>query len=83
MRTERDAFYAARVKGFGKVVGLRPEHCSPVRYASWAEVKPVLDLLNRPKRGRWMGRYCALCAGWHSAMMDGQVVVQEAQEVVA
>jgi len=64
------------------VRGLRPEHCNPVRYASWADIKPVLDLLNRPKRGRWMGNYCALCAGWHSVMVEQVRVVAE-QEAVA
>ena len=83
MKTDMETFHIARAKGIGRVVGLRPEHCNPVRYASWAEIKPVLDLLNRPHRGRWMGRYCALCAGWHSAMVDGQAVVQEAAEVPA
>ena len=82
MRTDTDSFYIARARGFGKVVGLRPEHCNPVRYSSWADIKPVLDLLNRPKRGRWMGRYCALCAGWHSAMVE-QVRMVKADEVAA
>lgn len=83
MRAEKDSFHAARAKGIGRVVGLRPEHCGPVRYASWAEIAPVLSLLNRPRRGRWMGNYCALCGGWHSAMVDGQPVAQEAAAEVA
>ncbi len=74
--------HAIRNRGHGRVTGLRPEHCTGVRYASWADIAPVLALLNRPKRGRWMGNYCALCAGWHSAMVEQPRVVT-ADEVVA
>ena len=71
---------AIRNRSQGRVTGLRPEHCNTVRYASWPDIKPVLDLLNRPKRGRWMGNYCALCAGWHSAMVEGQAAPESTQQ---
>lgn len=57
---------AIRNRGYGKVTGLRPEHCQGERYADWSEVAPVLEQLNRRTcGGRTMAVRCGICNGWH------------------
>lgn len=50
---------------YGRVRGLRPEHCQGERYATWQDIAPVLDHLNRTRNQQRMAVRCAVCNGWH------------------
>ena len=63
---------AIRNRGYGKVTGLRPEHCQGERYATWADVAPVLAQLNRTRSQPRMATRCGICNGWHLQAVAGR-----------